>query len=189
MENIPHQRSFKGLRIVLYGPESTGKSTLSRLLAAHYQTTFVAEFARDFLQEKFDRTQEICSYDDLIPIAIGQRDLENQAIIRVNKILFCDTDPLETCTYSEIYFDKVPTELIHTVQESQYDLYLLMDVDLPWVHDDLRDRPNDRNSIFNTFKTNLERWNKNFTIISGTGDRRFKTAIRAIENYRLNEFD
>jgi nicotinamide riboside kinase len=64
-----------------------------------------------------------------------------------------------------------------------------MNVDLPWVPDDLRDRPHDRSSIFETFKANLVRCNKKFEIISGLGELRLQRAIQAIENYKFNEFN
>jgi NadR type nicotinamide-nucleotide adenylyltransferase len=184
MEKIPQQKKFNGLRVVLYGPESTGKTTLSRKLATHYKTSFVEEFARDYLQKKYDKSGEVCSFDDLIPIAMGQRELENKAVSTAIDLLFCDTDPLETLTYSEIYFNRAPQELVETVEKSYYDLYLLLDVDLPWIPDDLRDRPHDRKSIFSTFKSNLLIYNKNFEIISGMNEDRFKAAVTAIENYR-----
>jgi NadR type nicotinamide-nucleotide adenylyltransferase len=187
MEKIPQQQEFKGLRIVLFGPESTGKTTLSRKLATHYNTTFTAEFARDYLQKKYDQSGEVCSFDDLVPITIGQRELENKAVHTATDYLFCDTDPLETYTYSHIYFDKAPQELIEVVTNSYYDLYLLMDVDLPWILDDLRDRPHDRKAIFETFKKNLIDHNREFVVISGLGEDRLHNAIRAIENHKTNE--
>ena len=79
------------LRVVVFGPESTGKTTLCKDLAAHYNTLWVPEFARDFLQKKWDTTQEVCTLEDLLTIAQGQMDLENEALKNANKIFFCDT--------------------------------------------------------------------------------------------------
>ena len=72
MEEDLKQRAINLVKVVLFGPESTGKTTLARLLAEHYQTVWVPEFARDYLQEKFNRTQIICEYSDLLPIAKTQ---------------------------------------------------------------------------------------------------------------------
>ena len=84
------------IKIAMYGPESTGKTTLSKQLAAHYNDEWIPEFARDFLQEKWDKNKEICTEEDLIPIAIGQVKLENEAVLKAKKFLFCDTNLLVT---------------------------------------------------------------------------------------------
>ncbi|MEO9953366.1 ATP-binding protein [Nonlabens sp.] len=182
MEKIPQQKAFNGLKIVLYGPESTGKSTLTKQLTQHFKTAHVEEFARDYLQDKYDATKTICEYHDLLPIAIGQRITENDAAQRATGYLFCDTDALETYVYSIAYFDKAPEELKTAVSKSDYDLYLLLDVDIPWVADDLRDKPEDRKGMFQYFKQGLQDFNKKYVIISGTGENRFKNALAAIEN-------
>jgi HTH-type transcriptional repressor of NAD biosynthesis genes len=184
MEKIPQQTHFDGLRIVLYGPESTGKSTLSRKLTQHYHTTQVEEFARDYLQEKYDRTQQVCSYEDILPIAVGQRKAENRASRQANEFLFCDTDALETHVYSMAYFNKAPKELTNAAQKSDYALYLLMDVDIPWMADDLRDKPEEREAMFDRFKSALEAFQKPYSIIHGKGEERFKNALTAIENLK-----
>lgn len=181
MEKIPEQRHFSGKKIVLYGPESTGKSTLSRKLAQNYNTIYIEEFARDYLQEKYNRNQQAASYDDIMPIAIGQRMAENTAIDRATDYLFCDTDVLETYVYCKAYFDKVPDELLKAVHSSQYDLYLLMDIDTPWTNDDLRDRPEDRKLFFNLFKMALDEFDKPYYLISGLGDTRLKNALKALQ--------
>ncbi|AGC76647.1 NadR type nicotinamide-nucleotide adenylyltransferase [Nonlabens dokdonensis] len=182
MEKIPQQKTFDGLKIVLYGPESTGKSTLALQLARYFNTVTVEEFARDYLQEKYDVTGEICAYEDLLPIAIGQRLAENNAVLKANKFLFCDTDALETYIYSHAYFDRAPTELKEAVRKSDYDLYLLLDVDVDWTPDDLRDKPDDRNDMFQLFEKGLREFEKSYAIINGTGKMRFKNALKAIEN-------
>lgn len=182
MEKIPEQKTFDGLKIVLYGPESTGKSTLARQLATHFKTVKVDEFARDYLQEKYDTSGEICSYEDLLPIAIGQRVAENNAVEKANKLLFCDTDALETYVYSHAYFNKVPHEIKDAVRKSDYDLYLLLDVDVAWTPDDLRDKPEDRNEMFLLFKKGLQEFEKSYVIINGKGEMRFKNALKAIQN-------
>ena len=84
------------LRVVVFGPESTGKTTLCKDLAAHYKTLWVPEFARVFLQDKWDKKKEACTREDLITIAQGQIRAENAALSKTNKILFCDTNVLVT---------------------------------------------------------------------------------------------
>lgn len=181
MEKIPEQIQFNGLRIVLYGPESTGKSTLASQLSLHYKEPQVAEFARIYLQERFDENGHICTYEDILPIAAGQRQAENIATLKAQRLVICDTDILETYVYSSIYFDKVPDDLVQALNTSTYDLYLLMDTATDWVPDDLRDRPDDRQQIFHRFEQALKERNQPYTLISGLGDQRFLNAVTAID--------
>jgi nicotinamide riboside kinase len=80
----------------MFGPESTGKTTLAIQLADHYKTAWVPEFARDYLQEKWDKSQLICDVNDMLPIAYGQTKFENYSLSIANKYLFCDTNLLVT---------------------------------------------------------------------------------------------
>lgn len=95
------------IKVVMFGPESTGKTTLSRQLAAHYNTVWVREFLREFAQNKWDKEQKVCEPSDIIHIAQGQIRLENEASQGANQILICDTDLLETKVYAEAYFEGV----------------------------------------------------------------------------------
>lgn len=187
MAQTTFQKGFNGIRIVLFGPESTGKTTLSKQLAQYFNTIAVPEYAREYLQHKMDHKGNICEYHDLVPICKGQLALENDAVDSAYKFLFCDTDALETWTYSHMYFDKAPSKIAHIIGNTHYELYLLMDVDIPWVEDDLRDRPDDREEIMNRFRQALEDHDKNYTVISGVGNQRFKNALAAITNHYENE--
>ena len=173
-------------RVVVFGPESTGKTTLCKDLAVHYKTLWVPEFARDYLQEKWDTTQEICTLEDLPTIAQGQMNLENEALKNASKVLFCDTNILVTQIWSETHFDGYcDPKIIAAVNQVHYDLYLLTGVDIPWEADDLRDRPNDREGMFEYFKVKLEERNVPYEYIKGDRENRIKQATTAIDSIIL----
>ena len=145
MEKKLEQKPSDIVKIVLFGPECSGKTTLSKELSKKYKTLWVPEFARNYLQKKWDKQRLICEEKDIMPIAKGQIHSENHLTPKAHKILFCDTNILETKVYAEQYFKnyKNPT-LEKAVKNLQYDLYFLTDVDIPYEKDDLRDRPNQR---------------------------------------------
>ena len=182
MEEDLKQRPVNLVKVVLFGPESTGKTTLARKLADHYNTEWVPEFARDYLQEKFDRTQIICEYEDLLPIARGQIQLENELAQKANRVLICDTDILETQIYSEQYYDgRVDPLLRKYAKINTYYLYLLTDIDVPWEPDDLRDRPHQREEMFRAFEQALIDFDRNYVLLSGKLEQRMEKAIEEID--------
>lgn len=186
MEKYLHQEKSDCLKVVLFGPESTGKSSLAKELADYYDTNFVPEYARDYLQDKWDKYNKLCELDDLIPIAMGQIKSENKFSRTANKILFCDTDLLTTATYSKLYFDGYCNPILEkSLMTHNYDLYLLMDIDISWVKDDLRDRPKHRKLFYSAFKNALLKNRRKFKIISGSFKKRKETSIDYI-NKSLN---
>ena len=187
MEKTLKQIKANCLKIVLFGPESTGKTTLSRQLASHYNTNWVPEFARPYLQAKWDNENKVCNYDDLLPIAYGQMEIENSMASNANRILVCDTDLLETKVYSEVYFNGKCDKILNDYAlKNHYDLYLLTYVDVPWEKDDLRDKPNEREFMFNKFHEALINANKPYIILKGDQDTRFNKAINHINNLLKN---
>ena len=181
METRP-QTSSRCLRVVLYGPESTGKTTLAKALADHYQTSWVPEFARSYLQEKWDKQQAVCTLADLPIIAQGQLAAENTAIAQANRLIFCDTNILVTKVWSETHFEGYCAPELNTIlAQTHYDLYLLTSVDVPWEKDDLRDRPNDREQMFIYFKQQLEAYNFPFLVLEGSLEERIQKAVNTID--------
>jgi len=181
MEKTLEQITSDCLKVVLFGPESTGKSTLAKALAEQYNTTFVPEYMRLYLQHKWDQQRATCTKDDLLPIAQGQMKLENEMAQMANDILFCDTNLLQTKIYSEIYYDGYcPPKIELYAKKNTYNLYFLCSIDVPWVADDLRDKPNERAFMFETFKRTLERRNLPFVVLEGNFNARLETAIKLI---------
>lgn len=166
----------------MYGPESTGKTTLARQLAKHFETAWAPEFAREYLQEKWNSSQQICQPEDLIPIAIGQVKLENDSLLTANKYLFCDTNLMVTKVFSEMYYNFCDPVLDRAASKHKYDLFFLTDVDVPWTKDDLRDRPSHREETFNVFKNSLIENNKPFLVLSGTAEERFNKALEILSD-------
>jgi nicotinamide riboside kinase len=181
MEKNLKQEQSAIIKIAMFGPESTGKTTLAIQLADHYKTAWVPEFARDYLQEKWDRSALICDVDDMLPIAYGQTKLENHGLSIANKYLFCDTNLLVTKVFSEVYYNCCDPLLDKAAQEHEYDLFFLTDIDVPWEKDDLRDRAEGRDAVFGVFKKSLVDNNKPFITLSGDKNLRLEKAISIIE--------
>ena len=182
MEKKLKQHPSNCIKIVLFGPESTGKTTLSRQLAEHYQTLWVPEYAREYLQDKWDKEQKPCEPKDLIPIAIGQMSLENELTKKANSVLICDTDLLETKVYSEAYYlGSCDPILDKYAQINTYDLYFLTYIDTPWEADDLRDKPNERENMFKAFKQTLINYKRPFVLLKGDKKTRLQEAIYHID--------
>jgi HTH-type transcriptional regulator, transcriptional repressor of NAD biosynthesis genes len=184
-EEFEQRRSRDLIKIVLFGPESTGKTTLAQMLAQHYGTAWVPEYMREYLQKKWDEEQKICEPHDLIPIAKGQISLENEKITEAKDLLFCDTNLLELVVYSKAYYNEfVDPSLLKQALKGQYDLYFLTYIDVPWVEDDLRDRPLDREMMFARFKKALDENNLPYRVLRGNLQQRFTQAINIIDELK-----
>ncbi|MBQ4913081.1 ATP-binding protein [Maribacter sp. MMG018] len=182
MEEKYKQQPSDVIKVVLFGPESTGKTTLSEQLARYYNTVWVPEYAREYLQNKWNNERKTCEPKDLLPIAAGQMKLENELAKKATDILICDTDLLETKVYSEAYYvgDCDPI-LEKYALANTYDLYLLTYIDIPWEADDLRDKPNEREEMFRYFKETLEKYGRNFITLKGNKKERLNCAIEHID--------
>jgi NadR type nicotinamide-nucleotide adenylyltransferase len=182
MEENLQQQNSDSIRIVIYGPESTGKTTLAKALARRYQTNWVPEFARDYLQNKWDLNQDICNLEDLIIIAKGQIEAENKRLKTAKNFLFCDTNILVTQIWSETHFNGYCDPRIKLwVNTFQYDHYFLTNIDVPWKSDDLRDQPKERKRMFNFFKDSLIKRNLPFTILKGNHETRIIQAQKILK--------
>ncbi|WP_457609997.1 AAA family ATPase [Lutibacter sp.] len=182
MEEKLKQQKSNIIKVVLFGPESTGKTTLSKQLARHYNTVWAPEFAREYLQNKWNNERKTCQNSDLLPIARGQMELENDLAQKADKVLICDTDLLETKVYSEEYYGGyVNAELEKAATHNTYDLYLLTYIDTPWEKDDLRDRPELRLEMFKAFENALIKYKRPYILLKGDKKTRFTKAVKKID--------
>lgn len=172
-------RPYYVRRVCIYGPESTGKSTLTINLARHFQTVFVEEYARGLLDFKDGRCDDL---EDIARIARGHR-ASTQALARqANRVLFCDTDLLTTCVWSNALFGTCPQWLYEAADAMSYDLYLVADIDVPWVDDKQRFFKDERQEFMDLCLQALEQRNRPYIMIRGTWDERLAQAIQAVEN-------
>ena len=162
-------------RVCLFGPESVGKTTTGRQLAAYYQTQFVQEVARDIV------TDNQFTAADIIRIGQAQTNAVLQATKTANQLLICDTDVITTQLYSQIYLDDVPPILYELEKQVRYDLYFLLDIDVPWVADGLRDLGHRRPELFARFKAALDDRQIRYVRVSGDWPTRWQTITNAID--------
>ncbi|QRN40788.1 MAG: AAA family ATPase [Neisseriaceae bacterium] len=173
MEKVSNQKLIQP--ITLIGPESTGKTTLCEILAPRYNTVYVPEYLREYSQKKWDAEQKPCAWEDMPLVLKGQLEDEKKYSSLANNFIFLDTNPLTLYIYSHIYFQKAPQEIVEAcLNRNPKEYYLLTDVDVPWEFDVLRDRPNDREYIFDLMKEELLKRELPFSVISGTVSERVK---------------
>ena len=186
MEEKLRQKSSNCIKVVLFGPESTGKTTLAKQLALHYNSFWVPEFSRAYAEGKL-KEGILLTKDDVLPIAIGQMELENSLSEKSKEIIFYDTNLLETKVYSEyIYNGFCPDVLKRNVENNKYDLYLLTNVDIPWEYDVVRSSDSDRKKMFIHFKNVLDEQELPYIIVSGDKKNRLNKAIKQID-FLLNK--
>ncbi len=164
-------------RVSITGPESTGKSKLAAWLAEVYQTTWVPEYARAYLEKNGPRY----ALEDVVAIARGQLERENRAARKAKKVLFCDTDPLVTKIWCEVVFGVCPGWIEKQFTTHRYDLYLLCYPDLRWEPDPLRENPDNRMELFALYRKVLEENGMPYRVVKGWGPERFENARTFVE--------
>ena len=166
-------------RIVIIGPESTGKSTLSKQLAEHFNTVWCPEFAREYLLQNGTNY----TLADLAKIADGQVALEARMEQEAtNNLYFIDTDLYVMKVWHEVVFHQCPSKILKGIAQTRYDLYLLCNTDLPWEKDELREYPDlaSRQRLYKMYKDIAINTGTPWAEISGTNEQRLQLAIAAV---------
>lgn len=166
-------------KIAIVGPESTGKSTISADLARHYQTAWVPEFSRDYCS----KLTEPCSLQDELNMFYGQLELEKEILPAANKILFCDTTIMTVKIWCDFTFGFSPQEVLDKLLLHSYDFYLLMDIDLPWQEDPLRDFPTMREHFMDIWHRELQALDAHYVVVSGNNHQRLTNSVLAVDYY------
>ncbi|MCD6556468.1 MAG: ATP-binding protein [Bacteroidales bacterium] len=161
-------------KVVITGPESSGKSTLTKELADFFNTEYYSEYARTYIENLSGKY----TYDDLISIAKQQiKELSGTDIRKGSKFIFYDTGLIITKVWFEYVFHKVPNFLLNSLREIKIDCYLLCYPDLPWKPDNVRENGgNIRFELFEKYKKEIEKYKINYLIIRNKGNQRFLSA-------------
>lgn len=170
-------------KIAIVGPESTGKSTITQQLAKSYHTLWVPEYARYYCAA----LTEPCNLQDEVNMFHGQLALEDSILAIAEKdLIFCDTTFITVKIWSDEVFGETPQIVLDALPKYNYDLYLLMDIDLPWQEDPLRDFPHKREHFMNVWHQELKALNATYVIVSGQEEHRLNNAITAVETFLKN---
>lgn len=168
-------------RIAITGPESTGKSSLARELARIFNTTWVPEYAREYLLELGQPYEE----GDILKIAKGQLRSEEKMAHHASRLLFCDTDFLVTRIWSIVKYGRCSPWIEKKLEQHRYDLYLLCNIDLPWEFDPLREHPDKRLILFDLYHNELSERGFPFAVVSGEGAARTAMAADLVKSNLL----
>lgn len=168
------------LKIAIVGPESTGKSTMAQHLAKALDSSYVPEYARYYCKNLHNQY----SLQDETNMFYGQIALEEAIISQVkNNILICDTTIMTVKIWCDHLFQHTPSIVLEEIKKRNYDFYLLMNIDLPWENDPLRDFPQQRKHFMDIWEQELNNVNANYEVISGLGTQRLNNGLKATQGF------
>jgi NadR type nicotinamide-nucleotide adenylyltransferase len=170
-------------RICLTGAECTGKSRLAAELARHFGTVWIPEYAREYAE----RVARPLTYLDVVAIAEGQMALEERTVS--TRLAILDTDLISTVVYSRHHYGACPEWIEAEAHKRRADLYLLLDIDVPWLADGARDSGARRDELYEEFRRALEEFGAEYVLISGTWEERRQRAIEAVRGARTASDD
>ena len=168
--------------VTVTGSESTGKTTLARDLASHFRTVWVPEYSRQHADEKTAATGAPLDAGDVEPIARGQIAAEDRGLAAAPGLLILDTDLVSTTIYARHYYGSCPAWIDDAARARRADLYLLCDIDVPWIADAVRDSPHVREHLHARFVRALETLGAPFVTIRGSWGERLVMAIAAVSS-------
>ncbi len=176
MERIiqPNQQVLK---IALVGAESTGKTTLAQQLAAHYDTLWVPEFAREYIAN----LSRPYTLEDIEQIAQQHQLNIKREYQHARKYLFVDTEMIILKVWCQEKFHSIPQSISDHLLHQQYDLYLVLENDLPWVADSVRENPDKRDYLKTLYLAELEKLNALYFTVSGIGKERLQKIIEELD--------
>jgi NadR type nicotinamide-nucleotide adenylyltransferase len=177
MEKRAEDPVGKIIRVVITGPECTGKSTLSKQLAMYYNSVYIPEYAREYIAN-LGRPYE---YNDVLHIAEVQLKQAYERMNQANRIIFIDTYLVITKVWFEVVYGHYPNWINDELKQKTIDLYLLCDTCIPWIADNVRENGGEmREMLFQRYKDELESFDCKYVVISGTGRQRLNKAISAV---------
>jgi NadR type nicotinamide-nucleotide adenylyltransferase len=163
-------------KVVIIGPECTGKSELSDYLAKAFNTVWVEEYARRYLNQ----LQRPYNEQDLPLIAEGQLSLEDELMKQANDVLICDTNLYVIKIWSLFKYGYCDQRILDAISQRKYDLYLLTYIDIPWEYDPQREHPDQREELYAMYLGEMKNQSVPFLTISGSRDKRQQEAREAI---------
>jgi len=164
-------------KIAIIGPECTGKTELAAALAKHFQTEWVPEYARTFI----DHLNTPYGEEDLLRIAMGQLDWEDKYASLATDYLICDTNLIVMRIWSDHKYGHTDPWILESLETRMYDYYLLTDIDVPWQPDPQREHPHMRQYFFDLYQDYLIQNKLPFAVVHGMGEERLKQAVKLIE--------
>ncbi len=176
MEKRTAESSASLIRVVITGPECTGKTTLTNQLSGYYHTKGIPEYARDYITG----LNRHYTYQDVEHIARVQREQVSDSANPGVGLLFIDTYLVVTKIWFEVVYHQVPPWIEEELQQKQVDLFLLCSADIPWTPDPVRENGGEmREVLFSMYKNELERLESRYVVISGNEEQRLNNAVRA----------
>lgn len=167
----------KTYKVVISGPESVGKSTLTKYLSEYFKSPYITELARDYLKDIGTNYK----YEDIEKIARLHIETEKEILQNSPEIIFYDTDLINIKVWFLDVYKRCPDWILNHLLMYKPDMHLLCYPDLAWEYDPLRENPYRRDYFFNIYKSEIEKLNINYKIISGQNQKRFDIAIDTIK--------